>query len=71
VINFRNQLQEKISPLQDGYKTEASWMTDHIERSNLQWKNKILIFSTLKKTFCVPGQLLFASLSMVDGLVTM
>ena len=41
-----NQLPKILAIDRGGYKLEAIWMSDQIDRGNLHWKNKCLIVSS-------------------------
>ena len=41
-----NQLPKTLVTERGGDKPEAIWMNDHIEQTNLQWKNKWRIVSS-------------------------
>ena len=62
-----SQFPKILATLLDGYKFEATWMTDHIERAKLHWKNKYLIVSFWwqKTHFVLPCQFHLTRLSLV------
>ena len=62
-----NQLPNTLATLQGGYKPEDIWMTRHIERANLHWKNKYFIVSSWwKKTHCeIPCRFLLIRLYLL------
>ena len=62
-----NQWPKILATLVGGYKFDAIWMTDHVERANLHWKKRCLIVSSWvqKQHFLLPGQLRRARLSLV------
>ena len=51
-----NQLPNILATLHGGYRPEATWMTDHIERANLHWKQM------LNNLFMVTGDALWTTM---------
>jgi hypothetical protein len=62
-----SQLPKILAILRGGYKVEATWMIDHIERVKRHWKKRCLIVSSWgqKTHFLQPYQFRFARLSLV------
>ena len=63
-----SQWPKILATLVGGYKFDAIWMADHVERANLQWKKRCLIVSSWvqKQHFFLPNQLFRAGLSFVS-----
>lgn len=46
-----SQRQYMLATLRGGYKFDATWMTDHVARAKVHWKNKCLIVSSWWKNY--------------------